>query len=94
MRGFLGSFKAKLIEFADNPVCKAALAAGRMFESARDGKRAEKVLVDGGREKADELRKLGDEVRVWSPFDEVDEERAASRELERSGGRGWDDDAR
>lgn len=95
VRGFLGSFKAKLIEFADNPVCKAALAAGRMFESARDGKRAEKVLVDGGREKADELRKLGDEVRVWSPFDEVDEERATSRELERSGGsRGWDDDAR
>ena len=95
VRGFLGSFKAKLIEFADNPVCKAALAAGRMLEIASDGKRAEKVLVDGGREKADELRKLGDEVRVWSPFDEVDEERATSRELERSGGsRGWDDDAR
>lgn len=29
VRGFLGSFKAKLAEFAENPICKAALAAGR-----------------------------------------------------------------
>lgn len=28
VRGFLGSFKAKLAEFAENPICKAALAAG------------------------------------------------------------------
>lgn len=91
-RNFLGSFRNKLIEFADNPVCKAALAAGRMFESARDGKRAERVLVDGGRERADELNALGDEMRGWSPFDEVDEMRAASKGLERS--RGWNDDER
>ena len=51
VRGFLGSFKAKLAEFAENPICKAALAAGRAFENARDGRRAEKVLVDGAREK-------------------------------------------
>lgn len=85
-RNFLGSFRNKLIEFADNPVCKAALAAGRMFESARDGKRAERVLVDGGRERAEELNALGDEMRGWSPFDEVDEGKAASKEIERSGG--------
>ena len=35
VRGFLGSFKAKLAEFAENPICKAALAAGRAFENAR-----------------------------------------------------------
>lgn len=85
-RNFLGSFRNKLIEFADNPICKAALAAGRMFESARDGKRAERVLVDGGRERAEELNALGDEMRGWSPFDEVDEEKAVSKEIERSGG--------
>lgn len=35
-----------------------------------------------------------EEMDEWSPFDEVDEERAVSKELERSGGRGWDDGAR
>lgn len=85
VRGFLGSFKAKLAEFAENEVCKAALAAGREFKTARDGKRAEKVLVKGAREKVGEMERLGEQMDAWSPFDEVDEGRAASRELERSG---------
>lgn len=86
VRSFLGSFKAKLAEFAENEVCKAALAAGREFKTARDGKRAEKVLVKGAREKVGEMERLGEQMDAWSPFDEVDEGRAASRELERSGG--------
>lgn len=86
VRGFLGSFKAKLAEFAENPICKAALAAGRAFENARDGRRAEKVLVDGAKKKVGEMDRLAREMGEWSPFDEVDEGRAASRELERSGG--------
>ena len=87
VRGFLGSFKAKLVEFAENPICKAALAAGRAFESARDGRRAEKVLVDGAKKKVGEMDRLAREMGEWSPFDEeVDEVRAASRKLERSGG--------
>lgn len=95
VRSFLRSFKAKLAEFAENEVCKAALAAGREFKTARDGKRAEKVLVKGAREKVGEMERLGEQMDAWSPFDEADEGRAASRELERSGGfRGWGDDAR
>ena len=95
VKSFLGSFKAKLIEFAENEVCKAALAAGREFKTARDGKRAERVLVSGAREKIGEMERLGEQMDAWSPFDEADEGRAASRELERSGGfRGWGDDAR
>lgn len=86
VRSFLGSFKAKLVEFAENPICKAALAAGRAFENARDGRRAEKVLVNGAREKVVEMEGLSREMVEWSPFDENDESRAASRELERSGG--------
>lgn len=87
VKSFLGSFKAKLVEFAENEICKAALAAGHEFKSARDGKRAEKVLVDGAREKFDEMNRLGKEMDEWSPFDDVvDEMRDASRELERSGG--------
>lgn len=86
VRGFLGSFKAKLAEFAENPICKAALAAGRDFMTARDGKRAEKVLVDGAREKVGEMDGLAKEMGECSLFDEVDDSRAASRKLERSGG--------
>lgn len=95
VKSFLGSFKAKLVEFAENEICKAALAAGRDFKTARDGKRAERVLVNGAREKIGEMERLGEQMDAWSPFDEADEGRAASRELERSGGfRGWGDDAR
>lgn len=82
VKSFLGSFKAKLAEFAENEICKAALAAGREFKSARDGKRAEKVLVKGAREKVGEMERLGKEMDEWSPFDEVDENRAASKRLE------------
>lgn len=95
VKSFLGSFKNKLIEFADNEICKAALAAGREFKTARDGRRAEKVLVSGAGEKVNELNVIGEEMREWSPFDDVDELRDASGELERSGGaHGWGDDAR
>ena len=82
VRGFLGSFKAKLAEFAENPICKAALAAGRAFENARDGKRAEKVLVDGAREKVGEMDELSREMDEWSLLDEVGDMRGASRELD------------
>lgn len=59
------------------------------------GDRAERVLVSGAREKIGEMERLGEQMDAWSPFDEADEARAASRELERSGGfRGWGDDAR
>lgn len=82
VRGFLGSFKAKLAEFAENPVCKAALAAGRDFMTARDGRRAEKVLVDGAREKAGEMDELSREMDELSLFDEVGDMRGASRKLD------------
>lgn len=82
VRGFLGSFKAKLVEFAENPICKAALAAGRAFETARDGRRAEKVLVDGAREKVAEMGELSREMDECSLSDEVGDMRGASRELD------------
>lgn len=82
VRGFLGSFKAKLIEFAENEICKAALAAGRDFKTARDGKRAERVLVNGAREKVDEMSTLGEEMDEWSLLDEVGDMRGARRELD------------
>lgn len=82
VRGFLGSFKAKLVEFAENPICKAALAAGRDFMTARDGRRAEKVLVDGAREKVGEMGELSREMDEWSLLDEVGDMRGARRELD------------
>ena len=70
-------------------------AAGRDFMTARDGRRAEKVLVDGAREKVEEIGELSREMDEWSLFDEVGDMRGARRELGRSGGaRGWDDGAR
>lgn len=82
VRRFLGSFKAKLAEFAENPICKAALAAGHAFETARDGRRAEKVLVDGAREKVVEMEGLSREMGEWSLLDEVGDMRGARRELD------------
>lgn len=82
VRGFLGSFKAKLAEFAENPICKAALAAGRDFMTARDGRRAEKVLVDGAREKVGEMDELSREMDEWSLLDEAGDMRGARRELD------------
>lgn len=81
VRRFLGSFKAKLAEFAENPICKAALAAGHAFETARDGRRAEKVLVDGAREKVVEMEELSGEMGEWSLLDEAGDMRGARREL-------------
>lgn len=82
VRRFLGSFKAKLAEFAENPICKAALAAGRAFENARDGRKAEKVLVNGAREKVAEMEGLSREMGEWSLLDEVGDMRGARRELD------------
>lgn len=82
VRGFLVSFKTKLAEFAENPICKAALAAGRDFMTARDGRRAEKVLVDGAREKVGEMDELSREMDEWSLSDEAGDMRGASRELD------------
>lgn len=82
VRGFLGSFKAKLTEFAANPICKAALAAGREFVTARDGRRAEKVLVNGAREKVVEMEGLSREMGEWSLLDEAGDMRGARRELD------------
>lgn len=82
VRRFLGSFKAKLAEFAENPICKAALAAGCAFENARDDRRAEKVLVNGAREKVAEMEGLSREMGEWSLLDEVGDMRGARRELD------------
>lgn len=82
VRRFLGSFKAKLAEFAENPICKAALAAGCAFENARDGRRAEKVLVNGAREKVAKMEGLSREMGEWSLLDEVGDMRGARRELD------------
>lgn len=82
VRRFLGSFKAKLAEFAENPICKAALAAGRAFENARDGRMAEKVLVNGAREKVAEMEGLSREMGEWSLLDEAGDMRGARRELD------------
>lgn len=70
------------VEFAENEICKAALAAGRDFKTARDGKRAERVLVNGAREKVDEMSALGEEMDEWSLLDEVGDMRGARRELD------------
>lgn len=86
VRGFLGSFKAKLAEFAENPICKAALAAGRAFETARDGKRAEKVLVDGAKEKVGEMDGLAKEMGEWGLSAEVSDMRGSSKALSRNDG--------
>ena len=79
-------FEAKLAEFAENPICKAALAAGCAFENARDGRRAEKVLVNGAREKVVEMEGLSREMGEWSLLDELLDEvgdmRGARRELD------------
>lgn len=82
VKSFLGSFKAKLVEFAENEVCKAALAAGREFKTARDGKRAERVLVSGAREKIGEMERLGEQMDAWSLLDEAGDMRGARRELD------------
>lgn len=68
-------------------VWRDALKAGRDFESEKDGKRAERVLEKGAREKLKEMNQLEKEMDEWSPFDDVEEGRAASKrlELERSG---------
>lgn len=89
VRGFLGSFKAKLAEFAENPICKAALAAGRAFENARDGRRAEKVLVDGAREKVGEMDGLAKEMGEWGLSAEVSDMRGGSKALSHDGARGF-----
>lgn len=98
VEGFAARFeriKAELAQIAENPICKAALAAGRDFMTARDGRRAEKVLVNGAREKVGEMDELSREMDEWSLSDEVGDMRGARRELGRSGGaRGWDDGAR
>lgn len=86
VRGFLGSFKAKLTEFAENPICKAALAAGRAFENARDGRRAEKVLVDGAKKKVGEMDSLAKEMGEWGLSAEVSDMRGSSKALSRNDG--------
>lgn len=63
-------------------VGKAALAAGRDFMTARDGRRAEKVLVNGAREKVVEMEGLSREMGEWSLLDEVGDMRGARRELD------------
>lgn len=86
-RKLLKRFRDKLIEFSENPICWDALKAGRDFESEKDGKRAERVLEKGAREKLKEMNQLEKEMDEWSPFDDAEEGRAASKrlELERSG---------
>ena len=78
-RNLLKRFRDKLIEFSKNPICWNALEAGRDFESEKDGKRAERVLEKGAREKLKEMSQLEKEMDEWSPFDDVDEDRAVSK---------------
>ena len=86
-KNLLKRFRDKLVEFSENPICWEALKVGRDFESEKDGKRAERVLEKGAREKLKEMNQLEKEMDEWSPFDDVEEGRAASKrlELERSG---------
>lgn len=86
-RKLLKRFRDKLIEFSENPICWDALKAGRDFESEKDGKRAERVLEKGAREKLKEMNQLEKEMDEWSPFDDVEEGRAASKRLELEPGR-------
>lgn len=55
---------------------------GRAFENARDGRRAEKVLVNGAREKVAEMEGLSREMGEWSLLDEAGDMRGARRELD------------
>lgn len=52
------------------------------FMTARDGRRAEKVLVNGAREKVGEMGELSREVGEWSLLDEAGDMRGARRELD------------
>lgn len=79
LRGFLDRFRSKLVEFADSKICRDALDAGGAFERKSDGRRAEKVLEKGAREKNEEREELEEEIRAWDPFDEIEEMREASR---------------
>lgn len=63
-RKLLKRFRDKLIEFSENPICWDALKAGRDFESEKDGKRAERVLEKGAREKLKEMNQLEKEMDV------------------------------
>ena len=80
LRGFLDRFRSKLVEFADSKICRDALDAGGAFERKSDGRRAEKVLEKGAREKNEEREELEEEMRAWNPFDEIDELRQTSRD--------------
>lgn len=81
-RNLLKRFRDKLIEFSKNPICWNALEAGRDFESEKDGKRAERVLEKGAREKLKEMSQLEKEMDEWSLLDEVGDMRGARRELD------------
>lgn len=81
-KNLLKRFRDKLVEFSENPICWEALKVGRDFESEKDGKRAERVLERGARKKLKEMNQLEKEMDEWSPFDDVDEGRAASKRLE------------
>ena len=50
--------------------------------TARDGRRAEKVLVNGAREKVVEMEGLSREMGEWSLLDEAGDMRGARRELD------------
>lgn len=55
---------------------------GREFVTARDGRRAEKALVNGAREKVVEMEGLSREMGEWSLLDEAGDMRGARRELD------------
>ena len=58
-------------------------ARGRSrLHDARDGRRAEKVLVNGAREKVVEMEGLSREMGEWSLLDEAGDMRGARRELD------------
>jgi archaellum component FlaC len=81
-KNLLKRFRDKLVEFSENPICWEALKVGRDFESEKDGKRAERVLERGARKKLKEMNQLEKEMDEWSPFDDIDDDRAVSKRLE------------
>lgn len=62
--------------------CPLMHAPPRAVPSAASMWRAEKVLVDGAREKVGEMGELSREMDEWSLLDEVGDMRGARRELD------------
>ena len=81
VRGFLGSFKPSSPSSPRTRFARPRSRPSRLHD-ARDGRRAEKVLVNGAREKVVEMEGLSREMGEWSLLDEAGDMRGARRELD------------